>query len=251
MQRIELTHYLADLLNVNRISDYCPNGLQVEGRDEVQRIVTGVTASQALIEKAIELNADALLVHHGYFWKGEDAAITGMKKHRIAALLKHDINLYAYHLPLDVHPEFGNNAQLAKRCGWPSPRALAEISPEGVVMMAEWPQPRAFTDVLHELETTLARQATVSLSTKALIQRVAWCTGGGQNFIDAAFQAGADCFISGEISEQTTHSAREHPISYIAAGHHATERFGIEALGQHLAERFDLSHQFIDIENPA
>ena len=251
MQRKELQEYLNQLLQVERIRDYCPNGLQVEGRDEITTIVTGVTASQALIDQAIEIGADALLVHHGYFWKNEPAVITGMKKRRIHALLQHDINLFGYHLPLDVHPQLGNNAQLAKLMGWPQPTALLAAEPEGVVMMTTLAKPIHAEQFANLLAEKLQRPLTAQINCPQPIGKIAWCTGGGQGFIDLAAAAACDAFISGEISEQTTHSAREQGIAYFAAGHHATERYGIKALGEHLAEQFGLQHHHIDIDNPA
>ncbi|WP_417685701.1 Nif3-like dinuclear metal center hexameric protein [Pseudidiomarina gelatinasegens] len=251
VQRSELQHYLSDLLQIDRIRDFCPNGLQIEGREQVKTIVTGVTASQALVNQAIALKADAILVHHGYFWKNEPAVITGMKKRRIQALLKADINLFGYHLPLDVHPEFGNNAQLAKLFGWPQPQALTSAEPEGVVMGCRLPAPMNSVELGEHLESCLQRTLTVRIDSDTPIQKVAWCTGGGQGYIDQAAAAGFDAFISGEISEQTTHSAQEQGVAYFAAGHHATERYGIKALGEHLANRFELQHHFIDIDNPA
>ncbi|PHR64158.1 MAG: Nif3-like dinuclear metal center hexameric protein [Idiomarina sp.] len=251
MQRSELQNYLSELLQIDRIRDYCPNGLQVEGRQHIRKIVTGVTASQALIDAAIDQGADTILVHHGYFWKSEPAVITGMKKRRIQALLQADINLFGYHLPLDVHPQFGNNAQLAKLFGWPQPQPLLSVDPEGVVMGCTLAQPMTSEELGEHVGRCLQRPLTVRIDCDQPISRIAWCTGGGQGYIDHAAAAGFDAFLSGEISEQTTHSAQEQGLAYFAAGHHATERYGIRALGEHLAEKFGLVHVFIDIENPA
>lgn len=251
MQRSELQNYLSELLQIDRIRDYCPNGLQIEGRQHIRKIVTGVTASQALIDAAIEQGADTILVHHGYFWKSEPAVITGMKKRRIQALLQADINLFGYHLPLDVHPQFGNNAQLAQLFGWPQPQPLMSVDPEGVVMGCTLPQPMTSEALGEHIVRCLKRPLTVRIDSDQPISRIAWCTGGGQGYIDHAAAAGFDAFLSGEISEQTTHSAQEQGLAYFAAGHHATERYGIRALGEHLAEKFSLEHVFIDIENPA
>lgn len=251
MQRQQLTKTLNALLQPTKVKDYCPNGLQVEGRAEVQRIVTGVTASQALIDKAIEQNADALLVHHGYFWKGEADAIVGMKKRRIAALLAHDINLYAYHLPLDIHPQLGNNAQLAKLMQWQVTGSLATEGPLACVMTGELAQAVDSETLQQSLQQRLGRSLTAMQAAPGKIKTLAWCTGGGQGFIDAAADYGVDAFITGEVSEQTIHSAREHGLGFFAAGHHATERYGVKALGEYLAEQHQLDVSFIDIDNPA
>ncbi|WP_411269772.1 Nif3-like dinuclear metal center hexameric protein [Alteromonas sp. CYL-A6] len=243
--------HLNDFLQCNEITDYCPNGLQVEGRQSVSRIVTGVTATQALIEKAIELNADALLVHHGYFWKGEDQTITGMKQRRIKALLSHGINLLAYHLPLDVHAQVGNNRQLGERLGVENMRPMAAVKPLGIVYQGEF----AAGLQHNELAELLTRQLSRSPLSEAVIDRpiktLAWCTGGGQGFIEQAAAAGVDAFVTGEVSEQTIHVAREMGIDFFSAGHHATERYGVKALGDYLAESFGLDVTFIDIPNPA
>ncbi|MGI0152067.1 Nif3-like dinuclear metal center hexameric protein [Pseudidiomarina sp. WS423] len=251
MQRYQLQQYLAELLQVDTIKDYCPNGLQVEGRAEIKTLVTGVTANQALLDQALALNADAVLVHHGYFWKNEPEVITGMKKRRLQSLLQADVNLFAYHLPLDVHATLGNNAQLAQVLGWQDSYQVAGISPAGVVMGCDLTAPLSSVALAEHLSEALQRPVTACIERAAPIQRVAWCTGGGQGFIDAVAAAGFDAFISGEISEQTTHSAREQGLAYIAAGHHATERYGVQALGKHLAAQFGLRHHFIDIDNPA
>ncbi|MEX1222688.1 MAG: Nif3-like dinuclear metal center hexameric protein [Idiomarina sp.] len=252
MQREQLTGILDDLMQPQTMTDYCPNGLQVEGRSQITKIVSGVTASQAFVNAAIAANADAVLVHHGYFWKGENAAITGMKKQRIAALLAADINVYAYHLPLDVHPTLGNNAQLAALMNWQVEGALAEVSPHGVVMHGRLAEPATGDALAKQLGERLQRPVTCAVHhTHRAIQTLAWCTGGGQGFIDQAAAAGVDCFITGEVSEQTIHSAREQGIDFIAAGHHATERYGVQALGNYLAAEHGLTHEFIEIDNPA
>jgi dinuclear metal center YbgI/SA1388 family protein len=251
VQRAELQAYLNEFLAAERIKDYCPNGLQVEGREQIHKVITGVTACQALIDRAVAEDADAILVHHGYFWKGEPAEIQGMKKRRLQLLLANDINLFAYHLPLDVHASLGNNAQLARVMGWPEPSPLQTVEPEGVVMCAELPQDEDATELAERLEQRLGRKLFCAEHQQQKIRRIAWCTGGGQGFIDAAALAGCDAFITGEVSEPTIHSAREQGIAFYAAGHHATERYGIQALGEHLAERFGIEHQFIDIDSPA
>lgn len=251
----DLVYTLDEALSITNIVDYCPNGLQVEGRAHVNNVVTGVTASLALIEAAIELNADAILVHHGYFWKGENQAIVGMKKERIKQLVLHDISLLAYHLPLDVHPTLGNNAQLGKLLNIQDVHALANIKPQGVVMGGTLAAPLSHAQLSSRLCNILQREV-VSIGNKDGIESLAWCTGGGQNFIDAVASLHIngkpiDAFISGEISEQTTHSAIEQNIDFFAAGHHATERYGVKALGEWLQQEYQLNVQFVDMPNPA
>ena len=236
-------------LNAARIQDYCPNGLQVEGRPQVRRIVSGVTASLALIEAAIEAEADVLLVHHGYFWKGEDACITGMKQRRLRALLNHDLSLLAYHLPLDVHPEVGNNVQLAAQLGIDVEGELEPGNPRTVGLVGSLAEPMLASDFARHVQAVLGREPLL-IDGARTVRRIGWCTGGGQSYIDQAIAAGVDLFLSGEASEQTFHSARENGISFIAAGHHATERYGVQALGDYLARRFALEHLFIDCPNP-
>jgi dinuclear metal center YbgI/SA1388 family protein len=236
-------------LNASRISDYCPNGLQVEGRPHVRRIVSGVTASQALIEAAIEAEADVLLVHHGYFWKGENPCVTGMKQRRLKALLAHDISLLAYHLPLDVHPEVGNNVQLARQLGIVVEGPLEPDNPRTVGLVGSLAEAMSAADFACHVQQVLGREPLL-VEGQGLIRRVGWCTGGGQGYIDQAVAAGVDLYLTGEASEQTFHSARENALSFIAAGHHATERYGVQALGDYLARRFALEHLFIDCPNP-
>ncbi|HAT40744.1 MAG TPA: Nif3-like dinuclear metal center hexameric protein [Rheinheimera sp.] len=251
MQRHDLVKHLHELLQVSKIRDYCPNGLQVEGRAEIKKVLCGVTASQALLDQAVRLQVDAVIVHHGYFWKSEAPEITGMKKRRLQTLLKHDINLLAYHLPLDVHPTLGNNAQLGTLFGFADIQLLTTIDPLGVVQFADLVAPRSLADLSTTIEAHLGRRVFSHDAGIGDIQRIAWCTGGGQGYIDAAFAAGAQLFISGEVSEQTIHSANEQGIHFIAAGHHATERYGIKALSAYLQQQLGLDSQFIDIDNPA
>ncbi|PTB83036.1 Nif3-like dinuclear metal center hexameric protein [Pseudidiomarina aestuarii] len=251
LERQQLNSYLADFFQVDSVQDYCPNGLQVEGRSAIQTIVTGVTASQALIEAAISRNADAILVHHGYFWKNERSEIVGMKKRRLQLLLQHDLNLFAYHLPLDIHPRVGNNIQLAEKLGVLEPRIVASANPQGVMMMGDVPGNHSSVTFAQHIESVLGRTLTCQIDRNDPIRTIAWCTGGGQGFIDSAADIGVDAYLTGEVSEQTVHSAREQGLAFFAAGHHATERYGIKALGEHLAERFELTHHFIDIDNPA
>lgn len=236
-------------LGASRISDYCPNGLQVEGRPQINRIVSGVTASQALLDAAVEQQADVVLVHHGYFWKGENPCVTGMKQRRLKTLLQNDISLLAYHLPLDVHPEVGNNVQLAARLGITVEGPLDANNPKVVGLVGSLPEPRSAQDFALHVAQVLGREPLL-VAGSGLISRVGWCSGGGQGYIDDAIAAGVDLFLTGEASEQTFHSAQENDISFIAAGHHATERYGVQALGDYLARRFALEHIFIDCPNP-
>lgn len=255
MLRSELLRILNTLLSVDSITDFCPNGLQVEGAEHVSKIVTGVTASEALIDAAIKEQADTIIVHHGYFWKGESQCVTGMKKKRIAKLLAHNINLIAYHLPLDVHAELGNNAQLGQLFACSNIQPVSSISPLGIVMKGELPSPCTHQELSILLQNVLAPNHVVSVGDKKDIKTIAWCTGGGQGYIDSVVQASSneaiDAFISGEISEQTTHSAIEQGMDYFAAGHHATERYGVKALGQWLENQHSLDLTFVDIFNPA
>lgn len=246
----ELTDYTNQLLRAKDIADYCPNGLQVEGRAEVRRIVSGVTASLALLEAALAAEADLVLVHHGYFWKGEEPSIVGMKARRLRLLLRADVSLLAYHLPLDVHPELGNNAQLGQRLGISIEQSIDGGSAP-LIWRGRLPQPLAAEEFSSRLADLLQRQPLHVAGGPAKIHTIAWCSGAGQRFIEQAAAAGVDAFFSGEISEPTAHIARECGLHYFAAGHHATERFGVQALGEHLAMKFGLSHQFIDIGNPA
>ena len=247
MQLKELNHYIAQLLLPERFNDYCPNGLQVEGKSEIKRIVTGVTASMALLQAAQAENADAVLVHHGYFWRGESPVVTGIKKRRLQFLLAHDLNLFAYHLPLDAHTELGNNVMLGKMLGFGS---VAYLDDKNMMPWVQLEQSRSLVVFAEELSTKLNRQVQYIGDPSKPISTVAWCTGAAQSYMEQAIANGVDVFISGEISEQTVHLARESNTAYVSAGHHATERYGIKALGEHLAEKFDLHHQFIDIDNP-
>ncbi|KAA8999916.1 type 2 GTP cyclohydrolase I [Affinibrenneria salicis] len=247
MRNSELEQLINHLLNVSAFQDYAPNGLQVEGREQVRRIVTGVTASQALLDAAVARQADAVLVHHGYFWKNESPLVRGMKRNRLKTLLLHDINLYGYHLPLDAHPQLGNNACLAALLGVEVQGEVEPLVPWGTL-------PEALSDVAlrERLEQRLARQVLhCGDAGPRQIKRLAWCTGGGQGFIEQAARFGVDAFITGEVSEQTIHIAREMGLHFYAAGHHATERGGIRALGEWLAQQHGFDVTFIDIPNPA
>ena len=247
MLRDDLEAYLDEFLNVANFRDYCPNGLQVEGRAEVRLVVTGVTASAALLEAAVAARADAILVHHGYFWKGEDARLTGMRRRRIATLLAHDINLYAFHLPLDAHPEVGNNAALARVLGLALEGRFGDQDIGAVGGLAE---PVALRDFAAHVAARLERAPLVIGDPAKPVKRVAWCTGAAQGHLEEAVRLGVDLYLSGEASEQTYHLARESGVAFIGAGHHATERYGVQALGAHLARTFGLEHRYIDVPNP-
>jgi len=243
----ELRDYNASLLQTGLFKDYCPNGLQVEGRAEVRRIATGVTASQQVLEEAIAWGADAVLVHHGYFWRNENAAITGIKKKRIGQLLRNDVSLLAYHLPLDSHAELGNNAQLGKLLGL---NALGRFGDQDIVWSGELESPQSLAQFAKQLEHDFQRTPQIIGDSTKSIRKVAWCSGGAQGYFEAAIAQGVDAYITGEISEQNYHLSCETGVAFISAGHHATERLGIQALGAHLAEKFDLEHQFFDQDNP-
>ena len=247
MIRKALENYLNQLLDIDRFQDYCPNGLQVEGHEAIQKIVTGVTASQALLEAAAAEAADAVIVHHGYFWRGENACITGMKGRRIALLMQHEINLFAYHLPLDCHVEMGNNAQLGRRLGLTETGRFGE---HDIVAQGELPEALPLQAWSEKIAHTLSRKPLVIGNPEQEIKRVAWCTGAAQSYFEAAIAHGVDAFLTGEISEQNVHAARESGVVFIAAGHHATERYGVMALGEHLVQTFGLEHRFVDIDNP-
>ena len=248
VSRTELDSYLCTLLEVGRFRDYGPNGLQVEGKSEVCKIVSGVTASRALIEAAIRCDADAVLVHHGLFWKGHDGRVTGWLKQRLERLLAHQISLFAYHLPLDAHAEFGNNAQFGARMGVSADARFGEQDLGFIGSPASALTPDELTRHLQQL---LGRTATLVPGDGRPLRRLAWCTGGAQSYFEAAIAAGADAFVTGEISEPQAHFARETGVAFIACGHHASERFGAAALGAHVAERFGIEHRFIEIDNPA
>ena len=243
----ELRDYIASLLDVSRFRDYCPNGVQVEGRAEVRRIASGVTASQRLLEAASAWGADAILVHHGYFWRNEDAAITGIKKQRIAHLLQHDISLLAYHLPLDAHIELGNNAQLGQRLGFVQQGRFGE---QGIACYGELASGQTLSQLSKTISDTLQREPQVIGQSDRAIRRIAWCTGAAQGYFEEAVALGVDAFLTGEISEQNVHVAHETGVAFLAAGHHATERYGVQALGAHLATQFGIEHHFFDMDNP-
>jgi len=243
----ELRDYNASLLQTSLFKDYCPNGVQVEGRAEVRRIATGVTASQQVLDEAIEWGADAILVHHGYFWRNEDATIVGIRKKRIAQLLRNDISLLAYHLPLDAHAELGNNAQLGKLLGLAEHGRFGE---QNIAWLGALEQPQTLAQFTQQITDDLQRAPQVIGDGSKSISKVAWCSGGAQGYFEAAIAQGVDAYITGEISEQNFHLSNETGVAFISAGHHATERFGIQALGEHLSKRFGIGHRFFDQANP-
>ncbi len=247
MERNELIRYLDGLLEPERFRDYCPNGLQVEGKDEIRSIVAGVTASQALIDAAIARGADALLVHHGWFWRSEDGRVTGFRKARMQALLRHDINLIAYHLPLDGHPVFGNNAEIARVLGIV---AEGRFGDQDLGWRGTLPEETDLSRLAQVVTDGLLRLPLVVGDENRQIKRIAWCSGGGQGYFEQAIALGVDAYLSGEISESSVHLARETGVAFIAAGHHATERFGVQALARHLEDKFALACEFVDIDNP-
>lgn len=253
MNRHKFEKALAAILKPNKFKDYAPNGLQVQGADEILKVVTGVTACQALIDEAVRLNADALLVHHGYFWKGESQVLTGIKYQRISALIKNNINLFAYHLPLDAHPSLGNNAQLVAMFGLKRPQSLQPNLPldESIGVIAEFDEPVSVSQMKEIVEQALGREVLFEAAGKDMIQTVALCSGGAQGYIEQAIEGGADLYLTGEVSEQTIHLARENGIHFVAAGHHATERYGAKALAEYIKNHLGVEACFVDIDNPA
>lgn len=243
----DLVFYLDSLLMPEKFKDYCPNGLQIEGRSTVNKIVTGVTASMALLEAAKVENADAILVHHGYFWRGESPEIVGIKHKRIKFLLENNLNLLAYHLPLDAHVEYGNNVQLGQLLNFNLDQWVGE---NNIVAIGHPNQTQTLTELAQSIATKLERQPQVIGDLTKTIKSIAWCTGAAQSYMELAINNKVDVFISGEISEQTVHLARESGVAYIAAGHHNTEKYGVQALGEHLTQKFGLNHIFINIDNP-
>ncbi len=249
--RAQLVAAFDGLLEPQRFKDYGPNGLQVEGRPVIRKLVSGVTASLALIETAVAARADAIVVHHGLFWRGQDGCVTGWMKQRLARLLQHDINLLAYHLPLDAHERLGNNAQLARVLGFaPEAGEWLRFGDQGLGLLGV-PAQNNVPDLVRHVEQALGRSVTCIDGLRRPLRRVAWCTGGAQSYFEAAIAAGADAFITGELSEPQAHYARECGVAYLACGHHATERYGAPAVGGHVALQLGIEHQFIDIDNPA
>ncbi|MBU3693950.1 MAG: Nif3-like dinuclear metal center hexameric protein [Rhodocyclaceae bacterium] len=247
MALLDLVAHLDALLEPERFRDYAPNGLQVEGRATVRRLVTGVTACQALLDAAVAVGADAVLVHHGYFWRNEPATLTGLKRKRIATLVGNDISLLAYHLPLDAHPLVGNNAGLGRAMGV---AASAFFGEQQLGCAGELAAPVSAGELAASLGHALGREALLLGVPQTTVRRVGWCTGGAQGYFGEAIAAGVDAFVTGEVSEQCEHLARESGVAFIAAGHHATERFGVQSLAAHLADGFGLDCRFIDVPNP-
>lgn len=245
--RAALELRLNQWLEPARFKDYGPNGLQVEGRAEVRHLVCGVTASLALIDAAIDAGADAILVHHGLFWRGQDGRVTGWMKQRLARLIQHDVNLFAYHLPLDAHPELGNNAQLGQRLGWVADARFGDQDLGWIATAA----PTTAEALMGQLRALTGREPVLAAGDGRPLRRIAWCSGGAQGYFEAAIAAGADVFVTGEISEPQAHYARETGVTFIAAGHHATERYGVQGVGAAVAADLGLSWQFIDMPNPA
>ena len=248
--RTKCLSYIETLLEPARFQDYCPNGLQVSGKEHINTLISGVTASQALIDAAIELEADTILVHHGFFWRGEDPRVIGIKQRRLKQLLMNDINLIAYHLPLDAHPNLGNNAQLAGVLGLAIDGRISGTGDPAIGMCGCFAESKSVPEFVDELGQHLGREPLVIQGHNRPMTTIGWCTGAAQGYIEQAAELGLDAYLSGEVSEQTAHLARELGINYFAAGHHATERYGVKALGEHLAEQFEIQHQFIDIDNP-
>ena len=249
VNRDTLAQFLSTELQTARFRDYCPNGLQVEGRSEIKVLVSGVTASLALLEQATLLRADAVLVHHGYFWRGEDMRVIGQKHKRLKILLENEISLFAYHLPLDAHPQMGNNITLAAQLDL-IPTARFGEDDLGWIGQMENGLVLTVGELAKHIESKLGRKPLLVGDPDQLLGQVAWCTGAAQNMFGDAITADASVYLSGEISESTVHLARESGVAYIACGHHATERYGVQALGRHIAQQFGVTHHFVDIDNP-
>lgn len=247
VSRSELSEWLDGLLDARRFKDYCPNGLQVEGRERIVSVMTGVTASQNLLDAAVAAGVDAVLVHHGYFWRGEEPTVTGVRRRRLQSLLSNDINLFAYHLPLDAHPQLGNNAQWAQAMAWVPDRCFGD---QDIAWLGRPAEEGSAAALCARLSQVLNREAFLVGNAERQVRRLAWCSGGAQSWFESAIAQGVDCFVSGEISEQTVHLARESDVPYIAAGHHATEKFGVQAVGRALADHFGISVTFYDDFNP-
>ena len=248
LTRDTLTHYLNELLRPESFKDYCPNGLQVEGRSEIATLVCGVTANQALLDLAVIENADAILVHHGWFWRGENGVVTGIRRNRLKTLLLNDINLFAFHLPLDAHPTLGNNAGLAQAAGWVLTGAFGE---QGLGCLGTAAPGSTVRTLAGDLEKAVGRAPFVLADhPDRPVQRLAWCTGAAQGYFEAAIAAGVDAFVTGEVSEPMVHLARETGVAYLAAGHHATERFGVQALGEAIADRFGITVRYCEVDSP-
>ena len=249
-QTATITRFLNQYLNSDAIHDYCPNGLQVEGKPTVERVVCGVTACQQLLDLAVEKKADMVIVHHGYFWKGDAPVVTGLLKSRLATLLRHEINLLTYHLPLDVHAEIGNNVLFGEALGVTESARYQASGVENLLSVGSLPASYSIQQLSQHVHRSLGREPLTIAAGNRPVKTVAWCTGAAQDLITDAVAHGVDAFISGEISERTVHAATEHGIHYLSAGHHATERYGIKALSALVADKFSVSAEFIDVPNP-
>jgi len=250
ISRVELLDFLDNYLACSTFNDYAPNGLQVEGQSSIKTICTAVTASQAIIERAAALKADALIVHHGFFWRGEDPVITGMKRQRVGQIITHNLNLFAYHLPLDCHVDVGNNACISRALGAQDISSHLAGKTPNLLWTGQLKKPTSIDLFSAHLADIFKRTPIHISGTNKPISRIAWCSGAAQDFIEDAHRLGANTYISGEISERTYYQAQELGMHYFACGHHATERFGIQALGEFLSQKFDLTHQFLDSDNP-
>ncbi|NYT84399.1 Nif3-like dinuclear metal center hexameric protein [Pollutimonas harenae] len=250
----QLADWLETTLQAQRFKDYCPNGLQVEGKSSISHIITGVTATQALLETAVQKNADAILVHHGWFWKNENPVVRGTKRARLALALGHQLNVFAYHLPLDAHPTLGNNAQLGRVLGF-EPELDADgkpvcCGPDNLIWLGRCRDGQTLETLGDHICNHLQRTPLLVGNLQQKIRRIAWCTGGAQGMMQAAVDAGVDAYLTGEASEPTYHLAQETGTAFIGAGHHATERYGVQALGQAIATEFGIKVEFVDIDNP-
>ncbi|OXR48940.1 MULTISPECIES: Nif3-like dinuclear metal center hexameric protein [unclassified Pusillimonas] len=250
----DLAAWLDNTLQVSQFRDYCPNGLQVEGKDQIAHIIAGVTASEALLQTAIDRKADAIMVHHGWFWKNEDPRVKGPKRRRLQLALQHDLNVFGFHLPLDAHPKWGNNAQLGEKLGLTPLRdengTPKTCGPDNLVWLGTCKPNHSLQNLSDDIEAALGRKPLVIGDPTQRPAKIAWCTGGAQNFVEAAIEAGAQVYITGEASEQNYHLAHETGVAFIAAGHHATERYGIQALGKAVAQQFGIQVDFVDLDNP-
>lgn len=246
--RAEVESFLQQLLAPERFKDYGPNGLQVEGRGEIRKVVSGVTASLALINAAVDAGADMILVHHGLFWRGQDSRLTGWLKARVERLIVAGVNLFAYHLPLDAHPQYGNNARLGAELGL---QADARFGEQELGFVGASTDLTSLEALQVQVQQRLRREPVIVPGDGRPLRRIAWCTGGAQGYFEAAIAAGADAFLTGEISEPQAHLARETGVAFLACGHHATERYGAPAVAAHLASSLGLVHEFIEIDNPA
>ena len=243
----EMARCFEEILSPGEFRDYCPNGLQVEGDRPIGLLVSGVSATAALLRSAAALGADAVLVHHGWFWRGEDPRLVGVRRERTRLVLQAGLHLFGYHLPLDAHPLWGNNVQLGQRLGWQVDERTGEY---GLLCLHDSPRATSAAALTEALQRSLGRAPLAVGALERPVRRIAWCTGAAQDMLGQAIEAGADAFVSGEISERTTHLAREAGVVYLAAGHHATERYGVQALGEHVAQRFGIVHRFVDDDNP-